>query len=388
MRKPKHNNHPEFEFLDPECDGGAIKSPGEYIKQELEARGWSQADLAKITGRPLPTINEIIGAKRAIMPEMAVALGIAFGSGAALWVHREAAYRLSLVQTKDSNTERFAKLYAIAPIKEMQRRNWINNADSADEIEQSLKEFFGKQSLDDIAQINAAARQTNGGEPLSTHQQAWLNQSRRLAGVLNVRKFNPSTFEQSLIELRKFAKNREGAKNVPRFLAEIGVRLVINEGLSKARIDGAAFWLDSESPVVVLSMRFDRIDCFWHTLMHELRHIANNDVESLDSDLIGEHRERAVMDFEMRADSEGAELLIPQKQLESFITRNAPIFTKERINQFAHRMEIHPGIIVGQLQHKGAISYKQFREALVKVRELVTTTAITDGHDAPSIQFN
>lgn len=49
--------------------------PGDYIREELEKRGWSQADLANILRRPLPTVNEIIQGKRGIMPEMAVGLG-------------------------------------------------------------------------------------------------------------------------------------------------------------------------------------------------------------------------------------------------------------------------------------------------------------------------
>jgi hypothetical protein len=39
--------------------------PGEFIREELEARGWTQSDLAKILGRPLQAINEIVNGKEA-----------------------------------------------------------------------------------------------------------------------------------------------------------------------------------------------------------------------------------------------------------------------------------------------------------------------------------
>jgi len=58
--------------------------PGEFIRDELEERGWIQADLAKIMGRPLPAVNEIILGKRSITPETAVALGSAFDTNAEL----------------------------------------------------------------------------------------------------------------------------------------------------------------------------------------------------------------------------------------------------------------------------------------------------------------
>lgn len=56
--------------------------PGEYIKDELEARGWAQSDLAKILGRSEPKVSELINGKRAITVRMAKELAAAFGTSA------------------------------------------------------------------------------------------------------------------------------------------------------------------------------------------------------------------------------------------------------------------------------------------------------------------
>ena len=40
--------------------------PGDVIKEELEARAWTQTDLAEILGRPQRVVSEIIHGKRAI----------------------------------------------------------------------------------------------------------------------------------------------------------------------------------------------------------------------------------------------------------------------------------------------------------------------------------
>jgi len=47
--------------------------------------------------------------------------------------------------------------------------------------------------------------------------------------------------------------------------------------------------------------------------------------------------------------------------------------------QFANKVKIHPGIVVGQLQHRNELGYSALRDMLVKIREVVTTTALTDG---------
>ena len=70
--------------------------PGEFIREELEARGWTQSDLAEILGRPLAAVNQIIQGKRAITPRTAKELAAAFGTSAELWVNLETSWRLSL----------------------------------------------------------------------------------------------------------------------------------------------------------------------------------------------------------------------------------------------------------------------------------------------------
>jgi HTH-type transcriptional regulator/antitoxin HigA len=59
--------------------------------------------------------------------------------------------------------------------------------------------------------------------------------------------------------------------------------------------------------------------------------------------------------------------------------RVSPLYSKTRIIQFAHTIQIHPGIIVGQLQYRGEIGYSANREMLVKIRDIVIDSALTDG---------
>jgi HTH-type transcriptional regulator/antitoxin HigA len=69
--------------------------PGEFIRDELDVRGWTQGDLAKIMGRPETAINLIINDKRGITPETALELAGAFGTSPEFWLNLENAYKLS-----------------------------------------------------------------------------------------------------------------------------------------------------------------------------------------------------------------------------------------------------------------------------------------------------
>ncbi|MBI1178759.1 addiction module antidote protein, HigA family [bacterium] len=370
------------------------KSPGEFIRKELENRGWGQADLARITNRPLPTVNEIIQGKRQIMPEMAVALGIAFKTGPAIWMKREMEYRLSKVDQVDPEMEKRARLYDLAPIKEMQKRRWIAPTKTTAALELELCKFFGVVSIEDEVTMAAATRQRIISDDLSSSQTAWLFRAAHVARMLTVGKFDPKLFTTSGLELiRKLAARTQDLAHVPRVLAELGIRLVVVEPISKTYIDGAAFWLDGNPlcPVIVLSLRYDRIDWFWHTLAHELMHIKNGDKQSVDSKLVGETRHESTAEIEARADKEGADFLVPKARLDSFIRRHGMHLTRKKILTFSKLIGIHEGVVNGQLQHVGEIAWSANRDLLVKVRDIIIASAITDGygHTLPiSININ
>ncbi len=67
--------------------------PGDFIAEELDARGWTRRDLAERLGCSLCTVQEIIAGKQAISPETAKGLGAAFGTGAQLWLNLESSFR-------------------------------------------------------------------------------------------------------------------------------------------------------------------------------------------------------------------------------------------------------------------------------------------------------
>jgi HTH-type transcriptional regulator/antitoxin HigA len=86
--------------------------PGVYIREELEARGWSQSDFAKIIGRPLQAVNEIVNARKRITAETALAIGAAFGTGPEIWINLQSAYDLHIAGEADPAIARRARQYA------------------------------------------------------------------------------------------------------------------------------------------------------------------------------------------------------------------------------------------------------------------------------------
>jgi HTH-type transcriptional regulator / antitoxin HigA len=68
--------------------------PGDHIREEIEYRGWSQGDLARMMGRPVQVINEIINGRKAITARTARELEAALDVDAEVWMNLQTSYQL------------------------------------------------------------------------------------------------------------------------------------------------------------------------------------------------------------------------------------------------------------------------------------------------------
>jgi HTH-type transcriptional regulator / antitoxin HigA len=355
--------------------------PGEFLRDELESRNWTQIEFAEIIGKDTRLVYEIINGKRAVTPETAIIFGEALGTSPELWLNLESQYQLSKVRSKQSTVSRKAQLHTKFPVREMIKRGWIEATDSIDLLESQLFNFFGmKDTNDKPSFVHAAKKQSYKDAPIQ--QIAWLCRARKIAFSAPAQKYSVANLSKAMDDLKSELEYVEGIRNVASILAKAGIRFVIVEPLAGSKIDGACFWLDNKSPVVVLSLRYDRIDNFWHTLLHELDHVKHGegmeqpviDIDILDTTGNGKPA------MEIRASETAAENLIPANEMTGFIARVNPMFSDDLIVGFAKRIHVHPGIVVGQLQNRGLIHWSFYRKRLEKIRDVVIATAITDGY--------
>lgn len=363
--------------------------PGEILQEELEARGWTQADLARILGRPLQAVNEIIVGRKAITAETAVALSHALDAPAEFWLRLDALYRLDLLhgrrQVSEEDINRRARVYSSAPVKELLRRRWLTIADPQDpaQLEDAVCQFFGTRSIDEKPALAFAARRGRPEAPISSSFLAWVTQAHHCAerekapptrwiDAGGSERSRASAARQEIATLPQLSTLSDGAAQACARVRELGIRVVFVSHLPGTRVDGAAFWLDKGSPVVVLSLRYDRIDSLWFTLMHELAHIVSGharDEMLVDDALVGRDAQPAAHKIleEALADQLASDWLIPPNPLHDFVRRTKPFFSRAAMLTFAASVGVHPAIVVGRLQHDGNLLYTHFRNLLDRV---------------------
>ena len=350
--------------------------PGQFIRETLDALGWTQGDLADVMGRPEAAISEIVTAKKSVTVETARELEAALGIDAELWVRMESMYRLWKTSPASETIAKRRAIRARTPLRFLLSRGWVQPTKDVTELENRVKAFLGVKDLHDRPQLKVAAKQTDYGSELSPAQEAWLLRAKQIAKTIPAVDYSKKKLIRAEASLRDLLGAPEEARHVPRILADAGVRFVVVEKLPGLKIDGVCFWLDRSSPVIALSMRLDRIDNFWFVLRHEIEHVLNRDQPVLDTNL--EHDTATVSEQEKRANAAAAEFCVPQTEFDDFMVRVGPLYTHAGIQRFAWRIGGHPGLVAGQLRRRLGL-WDRFAKHLEKVRDVVVSTAMVDG---------
>lgn len=353
--------------------------PGEYVRDELDERGWTQSEFADILGVSESSVSDLVAGKRALTPEMAKALEAALGPSAEFWLNLDAYYRLHTTPEAPPSINQKARLYERYPVREMVRRGWVESSENPEVLESRVLDFFDVSEINEKPRFRHAARKGMSGsldDDLTSVQMAWLFRVKQVAEAMHIPRYSDDKLSKAFETLEMMMGDPEELRHVPVILEEAGIRLVVVEPFPGSKIDGVCFWLDHWRPVIGLSLRLDRIDNLWFVLRHELEHVLRRDA-ALDSDMESEPDD--LPEQEREANRAAANFCVPREELEDFVLRVGPYFSERRILGFSHRLERHPGIVVGQLQHRTE-RWSLLRKHQVKIREHLVPFAMTDGY--------
>lgn len=115
--------------------------------------------------------------------------------------------------------------------------------------------------------------------------------------------------------------------------------------IPRAHVSGVSRWLGAHKPLLQLSLYGKTNDRFWFTFFHEAAHLLLHDKSEVFLDeFTGEVLQSKQ---EGEANAFAARFLIPEKS-----EAELPCLKSKRaVVDFARRLGIHPGIVVGRLQH-------------------------------------
>lgn len=330
-----------------------ISPPGETLAETLNVKGISQAMLALRMGRPLKTINEIIKAKAAIMPETAIQLERVLGIEANFWLEREKLYRLELAEIEEAEqmlaNSDWVKKFPLAAMKE---NGWLNYENNTLSKTAAIYSFFGISGVEPyynyyhkiVFETAYRMSTSNGKNPYAVS--AWLKQGEHQAAQLNAAVYDAHNFKQALDKIKQVmvAQPANYFTQLQAICLSAGVKVVHTPCLPNTKLHGSTRWLN-DTPLIQLSNRHNRNDVFWFTFFHEAGHIIKHGkkdvfVEGLKYSVEEEIKEKEADEFAIK--------YLLTKEQEKIIVDQLPI-TKKSLLDFAKQFNTHPAAIMGRL---------------------------------------
>lgn len=327
--------------------------PVEAVQFRMAEQDLRQADLVPYFGSR-SRVSEFLSRQRPLTVQMIRELSSGLGIPADILIQESVEPKAGAA---DASIAAFD--WAKFPISEMVKRGWIHverKRAQADKSADAVRAFI-EQALGG-ARPGVLARRTIKGDAFTWQSQyaltAW---QARVLQKASEPKYRPigrfeleslnDVFFKELVSLSRFA---DGPVRAVSQLREIGIAVVIEEHLSKTKLDGAAMLSGAGTPVIGLTLRFDRIDNFWFTLLHECAHVWKHLSNPGDVFLDRLADKESTEAIEKEANRLARDLLIPRAHWKSASVRQMP--TKAGISAFAAEEQIHPAIVAGRIQRE------------------------------------
>lgn len=314
------------------------------LKFRMEQGELAVRDLVPLIGSR-SKVSEVLAGKRDITMQMARALHEHLGIPASVLLQSNE------VASEDDSSQISWDRFPIAALKDA---GWIRREDKKSDTPEALLAPLAK-SGGGLKSCSALFRKTRSPRANAKTDSyaliAWCWHVRAQANAIKLKgKYRKGSITPEFLrELSKLSRAEDGPLQAQKFLSKHGIALIAVKHLPRTYLDGAALKRDDGSPIVAVTLRFDRIDHFWFCLFHELAHVAkhlDDGSESFFDDLSLD----ASDDKEKEADEYAQDGLIPESAWEDFYAGGD--FSPLSVINFADKLGVHPAIVAGRVRFK------------------------------------
>lgn len=345
-----------------------VSPPGETIWDIAMERGWKQAELALRLGFSEKHVSQLINGKVVLSVDAAIRLERVLGSSADFWLAREANYQRHKARLEEIEKHRsWVPWVDELPLKELMLSGAISkmrlSAQNKPALVEECLRFFGVATPDEwrahyVDGMQGAFRRSREEQSDIGAISSWLRLGEQQAEKFEGPKYDKVKFEKALPIIRGLTRlsPEQFEPKLRQLMHDAGVMFLLVPAIPGAHVSGVARWLGPTRPVIQQSLYGKTNDKFWFTFFHEAAHLllhANTQDEKKSVFLDDTVSSNDGNQQEREANQWASNLLIPDQEA----TRLPALKSQRAIEDFAMELGIHPGIVVGRLQHDGHIVY-------------------------------
>lgn len=333
--------------------------PGDTIRDALGEQGLDQHRLAAALEITDQEFDVFLTGEVPLTIRLAERLSSTIGGSIEFWMTRDSQYRADQARVvADAWAQRM-------PIKDMAAFGWIETDvdDWVEQIDACLR-FFDVATpeaweADFEATVKwARFRASRTFDPNGFALAAWLRQCEVQLSRVPCREWDKDAFAALLPHLCPLTRDRDPRRFVAALetrCAEVGVAVGVVRAPSGCPVSGAARQLSNGQPSIALSGRYRADDHLWFTFFHEAAHLVLHGTDALYVDQIDRDSNSTRPADEAEADEYAGKLLVPTDYVDRLVrARQSPL----ELRDIAGEIGVSPGIVIGQLQHRGVLGYR------------------------------
>ena len=253
------------------------------------------------------------------------------------------------IATEDKQLDKFEKIIDLCPGNEMRKRDWLPSWETVEELRCSLRCFLGPNPK----LAPGRFRLSNQSEANAAALVCWLTKLEIEAERVHLPRFVSRRLKRELGELVHLSASNDGPVKAVEWLEERGVHCIFIRHFSKTYLDGGAMLLGDGRAAIGMTLRHDRLDSFWFTLLHEIAHVLLHRQELLSHPIVDEEIEKQSDEgHETEADTFARNAWVKPIAWRDFRakTRNYPGL--KDIEAFAGDLQVAPALVAGRLRYE------------------------------------
>lgn len=348
--------------------------PGYYIADVIADMGISQAEFAMRMGTTGKTLSQLVNGRCNLTNDLARKLSAMFGTGADIWLNLQKEFdekRIAIEERKAIDAQRnivrmidykyFVDVAGLPPTRSMIEKI------------KYLCAYLKIADLHVLAEEDILVNYRSGVQDVSlkhkVNSRAWVQVALNRASHIRTESFSAAKLKASLPTIRDMTVHESDVflPVLAEIFADCGVAFVLLPHLKNSGVNGAVKWLGHDRVVLALNNRRCYADTFWFALFHEIKHVLQQKLKTIfvsgseDIDI-------ANQDLEIEADAFARNYLIPADAYREW--NPASSVTASQVKKFAEYIGIHPGIVVGRLQHDGIILQNQLNGLKTQYKDI------------------
>lgn len=335
--------------------------PGYYIAGIIEDMGISQTEFATRLGTTGKTLSQLVNGQINLSNELAKKLSVMMGTSIELWLNLQNTYDQKVIEIEqEKELDEQDTVAKQIDYSYFEKEAGLPAVSSIREKVLNLCKYFMISDLRILKEpdflVNFRTGINTVEEKNIINSRAWIQTAINKAKEINTEPFDSKKLTAYLPKFREMTVQDPSVfyPRMKELFAECGVSFVLLPHLKNSGVNGAVKWINANSVVLAMNNRGLDADKFWFSLFHEIKHVLQQKIKTVFINAQGSEMQDMNETLEAEADSFASSYLIPEVKLKEFAPNS---FTSDNdILRFAESIGIHPGVVVGRLQHEKIIA--------------------------------